>query len=75
MSLIASGDSVDGMRIDIGPPAPAASDRFLLRPVGNALGGMQRVLDDPRGIAAASPVTATLGTREHAARRASPRSA
>jgi flagellar hook-associated protein 1 len=62
VSLIASGDSVDGMRIDIGPPAPAANDRFLLRPVGNALGGMQRVLDDPRGIAAASPVTATLGT-------------
>jgi flagellar hook-associated protein 1 FlgK len=61
VSLIASGDTVDGMRIDVAAPAPAAADRFLLRPVGNALGGMQRVLDDPRGIAAASPVTATLG--------------
>lgn len=59
---IASGAVVDGMRIDIGPPAPAATDRFLLRPVGAAAGTLRRVLDDPRGIAAASPVTGTLGT-------------
>jgi flagellar hook-associated protein 1 FlgK len=61
VTTIASGDTVDGMRIDIGPPAPAGPDRFLLRPVGNAMSGMSRVLDDPRGIAAASPVSATLG--------------
>ena len=61
VTTIASGDTVDGMRIDIGPPAPAGTDRFLLRPVGNAMSGMSRVLDDPRGIAAASPVSATLG--------------
>ena len=59
---ITSGAVVDGMRIDIGPPAPAATDRFLLRPVGAAAGTLRRVLDDPRGIAAASPVTGTLGT-------------
>ena len=58
---IASGDVVDGMRIDVGPPAPAATDRFLLQPVTRAINQMQVVLDDPRGIAAASPVTATLG--------------
>jgi flagellar hook-associated protein 1 FlgK len=58
---IASGDVVDGVRIDIGPPAPSATDRFLLQPVARAVNGMQVVLDDPRGIAAASPVTATLG--------------
>ena len=58
---IADGDVVDGMRIDIGVPAPWAADRFLLQPVARAVNGMQVVLDDPRGIAAASPVTATLG--------------
>lgn len=55
---IASGDVVDGMRIDVGPPAPAAGDRFLLQPVTRAANGMQRVLDDVAGIAAASPLSA-----------------
>jgi flagellar hook-associated protein 1 len=55
---IASGDVVDGMRIDIGPPAPAPTDRFLLQPVTRAANGMRRVLDDVRGLAAASPVSA-----------------
>jgi flagellar hook-associated protein 1 FlgK len=57
--LVSSGDTVDGMRIDIGPPAPAAGDRFLLQPVTHAAEGLRRVLDDPRGLAAASPVTAS----------------
>jgi flagellar hook-associated protein 1 FlgK len=56
---ISSGDVLDGLRIDIGPPAPAATDRFLLQPVSRAANGMKRVLDDVRGLAAASPVTAT----------------
>ena len=56
---ITTGTVVDGMRIDIGPPAPALTDRFLLQPVGRAANGMTRALDDPRGLAAASPVTAT----------------
>jgi flagellar hook-associated protein 1 FlgK len=55
---IASGDVLDGMRIDIGPPAPAATDRFLLQPLTRAANGMQRVLDDVKGIAAASPLSA-----------------
>jgi flagellar hook-associated protein 1 len=55
---IASGDVVDGLRIDIGPGTPAATDRFLLQPVSHAADGMRRVLDDVRGLAAASPVTA-----------------
>jgi flagellar hook-associated protein 1 FlgK len=58
---VAAGDVVDGFRIDIAAPAPAAGDRFLLQTVGNAPRTIQRVLDDPRGIAAASPVTATVG--------------
>jgi flagellar hook-associated protein 1 FlgK len=60
VSSIAPGATVDGMRIDIGLPAPAASDRFLLQPVSQAGSGMARVLDDPRGIAAASQMTASL---------------
>jgi len=50
---------VDGFRIDLGTPAPAATDRFLLQPVTRAAGSMARVLSDPRGLAAASPVTAS----------------
>lgn len=59
---VVAGDVVDGFRLDIGSPAPVAGDRFLLQPVGSAARNMQRVLDDPRGVAAAAPVTATLGT-------------
>lgn len=62
VSSVGDGDEVDGMRIDIGSPAPAALDRFRLQPVGGAITDMASVLDDPRGIAAASPVTATLGS-------------
>ena len=59
---VAAGDVIDGFRIDIAAPAPAAGDRFLLQPVGSAARNLQTVLDDPRGIAAAAPVTATVGT-------------
>lgn len=55
------GDSIDGFRIDVGTPAPGANDRYLLQPVSQAPAGVARVLDDPRGIAAASQVTATVG--------------
>ncbi|MEP7057126.1 MAG: flagellar hook-associated protein FlgK [Caldimonas sp.] len=58
---VVSGDIVDGMRIDVAAPLPASRDRFLLRPVAPALANIRRVLDDPKGIAAASPVTASLG--------------
>ncbi len=57
---VTSGDQVDGFRIDVGAPAPTASDRFLLQPVGQA-GLMRSVLSDPRDLAAASPLTATVG--------------
>lgn len=58
---VADGDEVDGFRIDIGTPAPAADDSFLLQPVGRAASGMKRALDDPNGIAAALPVQAGMG--------------
>jgi flagellar hook-associated protein 1 FlgK len=57
---VANGDVVDGFRIDIAAPAPAVRDRFLLQPVTNATRSIARVLDNPSGIAAASPVAATL---------------
>jgi len=56
---VTSGQVVDGFRIDVVAPAPAARDRFLLQPVAPAVAHIQRVQDDPKGIAAASPVTGT----------------
>jgi flagellar hook-associated protein 1 len=53
---IASGDTVDGLTITAN--AVAANDRFLLQPVSRAAANLRRVLDDPRGIAAASPLQA-----------------
>ncbi len=53
---VASGDVVDGFRISLSTPAPAANDRYLLQPVSGAAGSMARVLDDPRGVAAALAV-------------------
>ena len=60
---IANGATVDGMTINVGVPAPGTGDRFLLQPVANAAVQMRRVLDDPKGIAAALAVeaSATVG--------------
>jgi flagellar hook-associated protein 1 FlgK len=58
---IASGDTVDGLTISVGAPAPAAGDRFLLQPVTRAANEMRRVLTDARGLAAASPLEAVRG--------------
>jgi flagellar hook-associated protein 1 len=58
---IASGDTVDGLTITVGVPAPAAGDRFLLQPVTRAANDMRRVLTDARGLAAASPLEAVRG--------------
>ena len=58
---VADGDEIDGFRVDIGTPAPAAGDKFLLQPVTQATAGMATLLTDPRDIAAASPLTATTG--------------
>jgi len=58
---VPSGAVVDGWQLDVVAPLPAARDRFVLQPVGTAPLNMTRVLDDPRAIAAASPVTASVG--------------
>jgi flagellar hook-associated protein 1 len=57
-----SGDVVDGMRIDFAANPPQAGDRFLLQPVSRAANGMQKLLGDPRDIAAASQLLATTGS-------------
>ena len=59
---INDGDTIDGFQVNVGSPGLQTGDRFLLQPVGQAAGGMARALDDPSGIAAAAPVTATMGT-------------
>jgi flagellar hook-associated protein 1 FlgK len=57
---VASGDVVDGMRIDVTNPL-SSTDRFLLQPVARAATGMSKLLDDPNDIAAASPLVAQIG--------------
>jgi len=61
-AALAAGVTVDGMTVTLASGAAAAGDSFQLQPVAAAAASMQSVLSDPRGIAAASPVTATLGT-------------
>ena len=57
---VAMGDSMDGFQITVNG-TPGTSDSFELQPVGHAAVGMKRVLDNPAGIAAASPMTAVAG--------------
>jgi flagellar hook-associated protein 1 FlgK len=56
----AMGNSIDGFQIAFNG-TPAATDTFELEPVGRAAVSMVRTLDDPNGIAAASPMTAVMG--------------
>ncbi len=58
-----SGEVIDGVRIDIGVPAPVAGDRFLLQPVARAAQGMASLLSDPRDVAAAAPLVASADPR------------
>lgn len=58
--LVDSGDTVDGMRIDIA--GAAVTDQFLLQPVARAAGTMRALLADPRDVAAASPLVASTAT-------------
>ncbi len=57
---VANGDLVDGFRINIGGAA-AAGDRFLLQPAASAARDMQVDIGNPKLIAAASPLSATVG--------------
>lgn len=58
---VVDGDEIDGFRIDFGASAPAAGDRFLLQPVTRAASGLTTLLRDPRDVAAASALSASVG--------------
>ncbi len=58
---VVNGDVVDGFKISISGAA-AAGDTFLLRPAGSAARDMQLAVSNPKSIAAASPLSATLGS-------------
>lgn len=60
ISPVADGDVVDGVKISFGAIGPQEGDRFLLRPVARAAVDMTRLMDDPRDLAAASPLIATM---------------
>jgi flagellar hook-associated protein 1 FlgK len=57
---VADGDTIDGFQISFAPAAPAPGESFIIEPVGSAAADMRRVLDSPNGIAAASPLTASV---------------
>jgi len=59
---LGNGVTFDGLSVQLNTGMPAAGDRFLLRTVGTAAQDMKTVLTDPKGIAAASPVTASIAT-------------
>ena len=58
VTSVTDGSEVDGFRINI-TGAINAGDKFELRPASASAGQMRRTLDNPTGIAAASPFTAT----------------
>jgi flagellar hook-associated protein 1 len=50
--------SFQGLRIEFGSPPPQPGDRFTLQPVSRAANGLKALIEDPRDIAAASPLVA-----------------
>lgn len=58
---LAAGVDVEGLQIRLNAGTAVAGDRFLLQTVTGAAQDMRTVLTDPKGIAAASPVTASFG--------------
>jgi flagellar hook-associated protein 1 FlgK len=53
------GEAIDGLLIDLGSPPPDAADRFLLQPVTRSANAIAVILNDPRDLAAASPLVAS----------------
>jgi flagellar hook-associated protein 1 len=56
-NTISSGDEIDGMQIDVTSLQPG--DTFLLQPVSRAANGMRALLENPKDVAAASPMLAS----------------
>lgn len=57
---VADGQTVDGLTIQIGPVAPSAGESFRLKPVASAATDLAVMLKNPRGLAAANPVTGLM---------------
>ncbi|HEY4069021.1 MAG TPA: flagellar hook-associated protein FlgK, partial [Burkholderiaceae bacterium] len=58
---LAAGVDVDGVTLTLTGGSAVSGDRFLVQPVTTAAQTMQTVLGSTKGIAAASPFTATVG--------------
>ena len=54
------GDVLDGFSITIGANAPSVGESFTLKPVSAAAADLTVLLKNPRGLAAANPVLATV---------------
>ena len=57
---VPDGGVVDGLRITIGANAPAPGDSFTLKPVSHAAADLRLLQSNPRGLAAANPVTGVV---------------
>ena len=60
---VKDGDTVDGFTFTFGATPPNTGDTFVIEPVGQAAVGMRRALDQPNGIAAAAPLSASTGVK------------
>ncbi len=60
-AALAAGVAVDGLTIQLSAGTAQAGDHFLIQPAATAAQNMRLVLTDPKGLAAASPFTASVG--------------
>lgn len=60
-AALAAGVQVEGLTLQMTAGTAVAGDRFLLQATGPAAADMRSVMNDPRGLAAASAVTGTFG--------------
>ena len=56
------GVTFDGVTLQLTGGAAQSGDRFVLEPVATAAQNMQTVLSNPKGLAAAAPFVASMGT-------------
>ena len=58
---VSDGQTIDGFTLQVGANAPAPGDSFRFRPVEGAAANLGALVKNPRLLAAANPVTATVG--------------
>jgi flagellar hook-associated protein 1 len=51
----------EGLEVSVSG-TPAAGDRFLVRPAGNAVDGLKLLIDDPSRVAAAAPIRSAVAS-------------